>query len=151
MNLHPLTKRKFRTESCVTDCNLWDRARPLFDAKHIEQFRMNVYYYAELLFRWQMYSKRLELLKAVTKQDISLSPKGEPYTIGLFFEFEDTSGSNFWFLGLHRICTRIGCQSLLPTKASTCQYCSTPCTMPLCTICRLPTKGTFYLIVYLTI
>jgi len=95
LDLHPLTKRKFWTESYVTDCNLWDRAGPLFDARLIEQFRMNVYYFAELLFRWQMYSKRLELLKAVTQQDISPSSSGEPHTIGLFFGFENISGNNF--------------------------------------------------------
>ena len=67
----------------MTDCNLWDRTTPLFNAKHMEQFRMNVYYFAELLFRWQMYYKRLDLLKAVTKQDISPSRRMEPHRIGM--------------------------------------------------------------------
>jgi hypothetical protein len=59
-------------------------AGPLFDAKFIEQFRLNVYYYAELLFRWQLYYKRLELLKAVDKQDIlAPSDKVGPHRIGM--------------------------------------------------------------------
>lgn len=62
---------------------LRDRAKPLFDADHIEQFRMNVYYFAERLFRWQMYTKRLELLKAVAKQDILRWRREEPHRIGM--------------------------------------------------------------------
>jgi hypothetical protein len=77
--------REFEVALYVADCksNLWNRTVPLFDARQIEQFRMNVYYYAELLFRWQMYYKRLELLKAVTKQDIPPSKRTEPHRIGM--------------------------------------------------------------------
>ena len=35
----------------------------------MEQFKLNVYVYAELLFRWELFHKRLELLKAVGHQD----------------------------------------------------------------------------------
>lgn len=43
------------------------RTQPLFNALVVAQFKRNVYAYCELLFRWQMYDKRLELLKAVNR------------------------------------------------------------------------------------
>jgi hypothetical protein len=73
---------EFQMKSRAAETNPWDRA-PLFDANRIEQFRMNVYYFAELLFRWQMYYKRLELLNAVAKEDILPSRKAEPHRIGM--------------------------------------------------------------------
>jgi hypothetical protein len=57
----------------------------------MEQFKLNIYAYAELLFRWQLFHKRLELLNAVGQQDGLTN--AEPYRIGespellsLFFE-----------------------------------------------------------------
>ncbi|KAF9527133.1 hypothetical protein CPB83DRAFT_856798 [Crepidotus variabilis] len=100
---------------------------PLFDHTLLEQFQMNVYYYAELLFRWQMYHKRLELLNATSSQLDSSLPEDmdvEPHK-----------------LGLHRLCMRQDCRNILPDKVTICQYCHTPCAMPACTVCRLPVKG----------
>jgi hypothetical protein len=52
----------------------------------MEQFKLNIYAYAELLFRWQLFHKRLELLNAVGKQDglaaTSNSNNAEPHRIG---------------------------------------------------------------------
>ena len=65
------------------------RTEPLFDAEMIHQFRYNVYAYCELLFRWQMYNKRLELLKAVTVNQsnsfLSDDKKAEVHRIGAYF------------------------------------------------------------------
>ncbi|KAF8972462.1 hypothetical protein BDZ97DRAFT_1781105 [Flammula alnicola] len=101
-----------------------EMTQPLFESQLIEQFKLNVYVYAELLFRWQMYHKRLELLKAVHQQDSLLTAQTELHRIGL-----------------HRICTRSDCKTLLPEKAHVCPQCNTLCPMPACTICRLPVKG----------
>ena len=55
--------------------------QPLFDPQLLEQFKLNIYAYAELLFRWQLFHKRLELLKAVGRQD-GLTSNAEPHRIG---------------------------------------------------------------------
>ena len=47
----------------------------------MEQFKLNIYAYAELLFRWQLFHKRLELLKVVGRQD-GLTSNAEPHRIG---------------------------------------------------------------------
>jgi len=61
---------------------------PIFSPQLIEQLKLNVYYYAELLFRWQMYHKRLELLKAVNRRDGMLVPiKTEMNQIGVSAQF----------------------------------------------------------------
>lgn len=66
-------------------------AGPLFDADFIEQLRLNIYYYAELLFRWQLYYKRLELLKVGNRQDIlTTSDKAGPHRIGMSPDFMDS-------------------------------------------------------------
>ena len=60
--------------------------KPLFDPQLMEQFKLNVYAYAELLFRWQLFHKRLELLKAVGQQN-GLTSSAEPHRIGESREF----------------------------------------------------------------
>ncbi|KDR70095.1 hypothetical protein GALMADRAFT_76692 [Galerina marginata CBS 339.88] len=99
-------------------------AQPLFDMPLIEQFKLNVYAYAELLFKWQMFHKRLELLKAVSQRDVIPSVQTEVHRIGL-----------------HRVCTRADCRMLLPEKSNVCKHCGTSCSMPACTVCRLPVRG----------
>lgn len=42
---------------------------------------------------------------------------------------------------LARACTQ--CSMILPPKITICPSCDNPCSMPSCTICRLPVKGTF--------
>lgn len=44
------------------------RPRAKFTSRQVQQFICHVYVYAEVLFCWQLYHKRLELLKAVCKQ-----------------------------------------------------------------------------------
>ena len=56
--------------------------KPLFDPQLMEQFKLNVYAYAELLFRWQLFHKRLELLKAVGQQYGLNTSNAEPHRIG---------------------------------------------------------------------
>jgi hypothetical protein len=113
-----------------------------------------VYHYAELLFRWQIYHKRLELLKAVTRRDGTLVPiRTEVNRIGMFdlvtcFGRQEVE----WIvsLGLHRICPRADCKMLLPERVHICPYCNAPCSMPACTVCRLPVKGLYMPIVFVS-
>lgn len=122
---------------------------PVFTPQLIEQLKLNVYHYAELLFRWQIYHKRLELLKAVTRRDGPLVPiRTEVNRIGMFhsvtcFGRQRLNGS--FSLGLHRICPRADCKMLLPERVHICPYCNAPCSMPACTVCRLPVKGLYQL------
>ena len=129
---------------------LLSRTEPLFDAEMIHQFRYNVYAYCELLFRWQMYNKRLELLKAVTVNQsnsfLSDNKKAEVHRIGPYslYSYQPTIFLSDWVnchIGLDRICVRGDCKTVLPEKARTCPQCNTFCSLPTCTICRLPVKG----------
>lgn len=56
--------------------------KPFFDPQLVEQFKLNIYVYAELLFRWQLLHKRLELLKAVGCEQDGLASNKEPHRIG---------------------------------------------------------------------
>ncbi|KNZ79021.1 hypothetical protein J132_06861 [Termitomyces sp. J132] len=93
----------------------------LFNENFLEQLRLHVRFYADLMCRWQLYHKRLELLKSVKKQTTPLD-KNRKLTIGLV-----------------RTCTR--CMMALPPNANHCPSCTAPCSMAKCSICRLPVKG----------
>ncbi|PBK62980.1 hypothetical protein ARMSODRAFT_963822 [Armillaria solidipes] len=95
---------------------------PLFKRSEIQQFLNSVYVYAEVLFSWQLYHKRLELLKAVHGQEMSCDI-GQ-HEIGI----------------VHR-CTVFGCQGDIPHGVSVCTSCSHRAVMPSCSVCRLPVKG----------
>jgi len=98
-----------------------ERPVEVLNAALLEQLRLHVHVYADLLCRWQLYHKRLELLKSVKRQNA-------PF---------DTSRRHT--IGLVRKCTR--CTAALPQNANQCPSCSMPCSMAKCTICRLPVKG----------
>jgi len=98
--------------------------KPLFDSQLMEQFKLNIYVYAELLFRWQMFHKRLELLNAVGRHQGDLVSNTELHCIGLL-----------------RLCPRGDCRAILPKDSNICKHCNVPSPMPRCTICRFPVKG----------
>ncbi|TFK38773.1 hypothetical protein BDQ12DRAFT_630610 [Crucibulum laeve] len=98
-------------------------SHPLFDSQLLKQFVAHVYIYAELLFQWELYHKRLELLKSVNGQEATRD-KTEPHSIGLM-----------------RICKQPGCNSVISQKADACPECHHPAYKANCTICRLPVKG----------
>ncbi|KAG6873263.1 hypothetical protein C0995_001037 [Termitomyces sp. Mi166 len=54
----------------------------LFNESFLEQLRLHVRFYADLMCRWQLYHKRLELLKSVKRQIAPLD-KNRKLTIGL--------------------------------------------------------------------
>lgn len=87
-----------------------------------------MYVYAELLFRWQLFHKRLELLKAVGQRD-GLVSSTEPHRIGLLW-----------------LCPRYDCGAILAEQSNICKDCSTTCPTPRCTICRFPVKGALCLL-----
>ncbi|KAK7061329.1 WD-repeats-region domain-containing protein [Favolaschia claudopus] len=91
-----------------------------FTSAQMISFMNHVSIYADLLFSWQLFHKRLELLKSVNHAD----------TI---------SDSAQHGIGLAQSCAT--CGRVVELGRRTCRNCSRPCTMPHCTICRLPVKG----------
>lgn len=106
---------------------------PLFPPEVLSQFRRHVLVYAELLFRWELFHKRLELLKAVEKPGIPVNKERSQHQ-------EDQQHG----LGLVRMCARPDCPMLLEPKTHVCSHCGTPSPLPGCTICRLPVKGSSF-------
>ena len=86
--------------------------------------RAHILVYAEVLFRWQMFATRIELLKAVDKPDIKMKKDEQQHRVGVL-----------------RICVRPDCRAPLDAHAHTCSTCGTPAQRPECTVCRLPVKG----------
>lgn len=97
------------------------KPRVLFDFEKIQQFSVHVYAYAELLFRWQMYHKRSELLKSIKHAAVT-SDDLENHTIGLSH-------------------TCIQCNMILPYNSVVCPSCNVPYRTAKCSVCRLPVKG----------
>ncbi|KAJ7894421.1 hypothetical protein B0H14DRAFT_3854291 [Mycena olivaceomarginata] len=91
-----------------------------FPAKQITEFMNHVYIYADVLFSWQLFHKRLELLKSVNYAD----------------SIADSAQHG---IGMIRSCTT--CSEVVEQGKNACRNCSRPCGMPHCTICRLPVKG----------
>ncbi|KAF9073093.1 hypothetical protein BDP27DRAFT_1391109 [Rhodocollybia butyracea] len=96
--------------------------QPTFSTEELTPLLRHVYFYSELLARWELYDKRAELLKIV-------SVAGE----------ESTSAEHKF--GLVRTCTN--CAMPLPAEKwnSSCQFCENSRTTPQCTVCRLSVKG----------
>jgi hypothetical protein len=65
---------------------------------------VNIYVYAELLFRWQLFHKRLELLKAVGHQQDGLASKTESHSIGEWPKEKKTLSIPFFVLWILTIC-----------------------------------------------
>ncbi|KAI0045953.1 hypothetical protein FA95DRAFT_1543206, partial [Auriscalpium vulgare] len=108
-----------------------ERARELdlFTPQFLDQLLIHVNVYAEMLFRWQLLHKRIELLKAVGQDlQVLLSPS---------FEIERNR------LGVSILCPRCG-NDTTPRGHVQCSACQGRITMPLCSICRLPVKGLSY-------
>lgn len=108
----------------------------LLDSDVTDQFIRHIHVYAEMLFSWQLYHKRLELLKSVNTQVIPLEKEhtlGEP--LSPCFKL----AINRFPIGLIRTCLR--CTTDLPEKVNMCPSCGSPCSMASCSVCRLPVKG----------
>ncbi|KAJ7576839.1 hypothetical protein C8J56DRAFT_971742 [Mycena floridula] len=90
---------------------------PMFTDSEINAYTRHIQVYAEMLFRWQLFHKRLEILKII----------------------QTTALENQHEIGIERRCSR--CHSCLPKRGNACTSCHLPCSMPSCSICRLPIKG----------
>ncbi|KAF8265297.1 hypothetical protein EI94DRAFT_1736236 [Lactarius quietus] len=91
-----------------------------------EQLMTHVLVYAEVLFRWKLLHKRIELLKAV---DPFLRPPSDPS-----FNLDHSR------LGVSFLCTQCGEPTSSRTQ-SVCSACGARRGMPRCSVCRLPVKG----------
>ncbi|KAF8209638.1 hypothetical protein K438DRAFT_1711879 [Mycena galopus ATCC 62051] len=96
-----------------------DKSDP-FPPERITDFMNHVYIYADMLFSWQLFHKRLELLKSVNYANI-------------------VADSGQHSIGMIRSCTT--CGEMVEEGKNACRNCSRPCGMPHCTVCRLPVKG----------
>ncbi|KIY66475.1 hypothetical protein CYLTODRAFT_377661 [Cylindrobasidium torrendii FP15055 ss-10] len=98
-----------------------DPEKDVWTDEDVARMARYVNVYAEILFRWEMFEKRLELLKVV-----------QPYLEGEKGEHE---------IGVTRLCS--SCRATLPpdSKAFTCTTCLRPSTSPACAACQLPVKG----------
>ncbi|KAF4623173.1 hypothetical protein D9613_001382 [Agrocybe pediades] len=67
--------------------------QPLFTDQEIELFKLNVYAYAEVLFRWQLFHRRLELLET-TDQTIFVSGLNSHEAYNSALHSSDTMGSH---------------------------------------------------------
>lgn len=101
--------------------------------------------YANVLFSWQLFEKRAELLKAATVEiDNSLrswllgGERQRSYGTYFFFSRRSTH-ADFLIPGLILRCRN--CQGAMPINDAVCRFCSTPNSKPPCTVCRLPVKG----------
>ncbi|KAJ7604926.1 hypothetical protein B0H17DRAFT_1222077 [Mycena rosella] len=83
------------------------------------EFVNHVHIYADVLFSWQLYHKRLELLKSVSHYDAAV----------------DSAQHD---IGLTRSCAK--CRDIEEEGKDACPECTRPCGMPKCTVCRLPVK-----------
>ncbi|KAJ3564713.1 hypothetical protein NP233_g8108 [Leucocoprinus birnbaumii] len=60
------------------------KQKPVFTSDFVRQLAAHVHVYAELLFRWQMYEKRIQLLKAANKRNhVKEGNKGIHHQIGI--------------------------------------------------------------------
>ncbi|KAJ7084577.1 hypothetical protein B0H15DRAFT_386319 [Mycena belliarum] len=91
-----------------------------FPAEKIAEFLNHVHIYADLLFSWQLFHKRLELLKSVSRYDAA--PESAQHGIGLM-----------------RSCSK--CGEIVEAGKTACRSCSRPSGALQCTVCRLPVRG----------
>ncbi|KAH7922738.1 hypothetical protein BV22DRAFT_1094123 [Leucogyrophana mollusca] len=100
-------------------------ARPgILDSHLLNQFACHVLAYAEMLFKWQLLNKRLELLNAVK--------------ISTFLAPDSRSTQEVSFDVLHKC---VKCGRDLARDAESCTYCVMRSLNPRCSVCRLPIKG----------
>jgi hypothetical protein len=103
----------------------------------------HVLVYAEVLFRWKLLHKRIELLKAV---DPFLRPPSDPSfnldhsQLGTFLVFLQCHLIWVPRPGVSFLCTQCGEPTTSRTQ-SACSACGAPRGMPRCSVCRLPVKG----------
>jgi hypothetical protein len=116
---------------------------------------MHILAYAEVLFRWKLLHKRIELLKAVDpfmrlpsdsyfnsdhSQICTLRLLRRVYVHCLIPLLTYLSCGRRRGTGVSILCIQCG-QSTASRAQSTCSACGTRLGMPRCSVCRLPVKG----------
>jgi hypothetical protein len=91
-----------------------------YDEQILSQYKCHVLAYAEMLFRWQLLNKRLELLKSAK---ITTSHVNNREAI---FDVQHACGK---------------CNRTLDPHIETCSCCTLRTLKPRCSLCRLPVKG----------
>ncbi|OAX43953.1 hypothetical protein K503DRAFT_730449 [Rhizopogon vinicolor AM-OR11-026] len=91
-----------------------------FDQQILAQYKCHVLAYAEMLFRWQLLNKRLELLKSAKITTFHANNRDA------VFDVQHACGK--------------GNRTLDPHTGS-CQHCGLRTLKPRCSLCRLPVKG----------
>ncbi|KAG1770755.1 hypothetical protein EDD22DRAFT_865833 [Suillus occidentalis] len=92
----------------------------VYDQQILAQYKCHVLAYAEMLFRWQLLNKRLELLKSAK---ITTFHANSRETI---FDVQHACGK---------------CNRTLDPHIETCSCCGLRTLKPRCSLCRLPVKG----------
>jgi hypothetical protein len=127
----------------------------LYSFASSEQLVMHVLAYAEVLFRWKLLHKRIELLKAVdpflrlpsdSYFNSDHSQLGTSHLLRRVYVhcpiplLTNLSCRRRRGTGVSILCTQCG-QSTTSRTQSTCSACGTRLGMPRCSVCRLPVKG----------
>jgi len=94
--------------------------------------------YADMLFRWELNQKRLELLKVIRRQDRDPT-EFKQHEIGTSSPRSIQAHCSLNLLGLVLTCVR--CSVPINNKHTVCVSCSHAVQKPSCTVCRLPVKG----------
>jgi WD repeat-containing protein 59 len=118
-----------------------------FEPYLVNQFVCHALIYAEMLFRWNLREKRLELLKLIYR---NFKQEPAPTLQTRQIRQHDMGNSiHFawsWILDTDHpdtdvVRTCFWCLDELRRNENICRSCNFPSTMPHCTICRLPVKG----------
>lgn len=91
-----------------------------YDQQILAQYKCHVLAYAEMLFRWQLLNKRLELLKSAKITTFHANKRKA------IFDVQHACGK---------------CNRTLDPCVETCSCCGLRTLKPRCSLCRLPVKG----------
>ncbi|KAG2145097.1 hypothetical protein DEU56DRAFT_978948 [Suillus clintonianus] len=91
-----------------------------YDQQILSQFKCHVLAYAEMLFRWELLNKRLELLKSAKITTLHSNNREA------IFDVQHACGK---------------CNRTLDPHIETCSCCGLRTLKPRCSLCRLPVKG----------
>ncbi|KAJ7292557.1 hypothetical protein C8J57DRAFT_1490063 [Mycena rebaudengoi] len=110
-------------EARVVGYDMRGENESFFPPEQITQFREHVRIYADVLFGWQLYHKRLELLNSIQSLDA----------------ITDIRQHDIDLVRMCTYCRRV--PVVVEHGKNTCPECLRRCGPPRCTICRLPVKG----------
>ncbi|KAF7309628.1 WD-REPEATS-REGION domain-containing protein [Mycena indigotica] len=107
-----------------------------FPDQKLTEFVNHIHLYADVLFCWKLHSKRLELLKSI---ELTVPAVDSQHDIGMS-RIRCMIAIQPALEGIIRCCSV--CNEALAADKNICPSCFRTSSMPHCTICRLPVKGT---------